>query len=276
LLAAAALRLVGTSELALDQPIARWLPNAPQASRITLRQLLQHTSGLRDYGGVRAYHEAVARGDEPWSDEEVCRRAQADELLFEPGHGWRYSNIGYMLVRRLLEGTRKQTLDGVLRAELFAPLGLDGPFVPTRRDQLSTVAFGRTDYFGGLSVHTRYHPNWVMHGVVAATAAEVTALMRALFVGELLPRHALDEMLHMVTIPIDDADRDRAGTPRYGLGVMEMGHDVPVHGHSGGGPGSTAAAYHHGDVTTCALSDADDLDAERWSVAAASGVQQTP
>jgi CubicO group peptidase (beta-lactamase class C family) len=181
-----------------------------------------------------------------------------------------------MLVRRLLEEARKQTLDDVLRAELFAPIGLVSPFVPTRRDQLSTITFGPTNYFGGRPVPTSYHPDWVMHGVVAATAAEVTALMRALFVGELLPRHALDDMLRMVPIPIDDADRDRAGRPRYGLGVMEMGHDVPVVGHSGGGPGSTAAAYHYRDVTACALSDADDLDAERWSVAAASGGEQLP
>ena len=272
LIATAMLRLVDAGELMLDQPVARWLPAAPESGRMTLRQLLQHTSGLRDYGILREYHEAVERGDEPWCDEELCRRARAAELLFEPGAGWSYSNIGYLLLRRLLERVHDQPLDAVLRSEIFGPLGLTEPFVATERSQLAAITFGKVEIFGGRSVRTGYHPGWVAHGVVAATAAEVSTMFRALFVGELLPRAMLGEMLRMVPIPIDERDRARVnGQPRYGLGVMQMGDEVTALGHSGGGPGSTAAAYHCGKITACALSDTDDLAAERWAICAVTG-----
>jgi hypothetical protein len=53
----------------------------------TLRQLLQHRAGLRDYGPLAAYHDAVARGDSPWDDATLMHEVQADDLLFEPERG---------------------------------------------------------------------------------------------------------------------------------------------------------------------------------------------
>ena len=94
-LAAGALVLVAGGRLELDASLA--------GRPFTLRQLLQHTAGLPDYGGLPAYHEAVARRAEPWSADELLRRVSSDTLLFSPGQGWAYSNVGYFFVRRLIE-----------------------------------------------------------------------------------------------------------------------------------------------------------------------------
>src|SRR5262249_56978940 len=93
-IAAAALALVGDGRLALDEPL--------DSRPYTLRQLLQHTAGLPEYGALAAYHEAVSRRDAPWSVEELLRRVVAERLLFAPGRGWTYSNVGYLFLRRLI------------------------------------------------------------------------------------------------------------------------------------------------------------------------------
>jgi len=249
LIAAAALRMVERGELALDEEIR--VPHA--AAGITLRRLLNHSSGLRDYGSVPEYHQAVARGEDPWPVDEWLRRSRADRRLPFP---WHYSNIGYFFVRRLLEETRGESLDAILRAELFAPVGV-AAFVATERAHLEGV----------LGAPPNYHPGWVMHGAVVATASETSALFRAIFAGDRLSPAMRAEMLTTVEVPRERA-AGRNDDPRYGLGVM-TGFGPGIAGHSGGSKGGgSAACYHAGEVTACALATVEDLEAERWAIAA--------
>ena len=97
ILAATALRLVEQRRLSLDDKLGAY----------TLRQLLRHEAGLADYGGVAAYHQAVAAGDAPWSEDELMARADAERPLYPAGAGWTYSNIGYLRVRALIEDDPK-------------------------------------------------------------------------------------------------------------------------------------------------------------------------
>ncbi len=69
----------------------------------TLRQLLNHTAGLPDYGALTQYHRAIAADVEPWSRATMMQRAMAGGPLFAPGEGWAYSNIGMMLAREHIE-----------------------------------------------------------------------------------------------------------------------------------------------------------------------------
>ena len=94
-LAAVALTLVRGGTLGLDLK--------PEGEPYTLRQLLQHTAGLGDYGELAEYHAAVGRRDDPWPVVELLARSRADELRYPPGEGWRYSNIGYLKVGQLIE-----------------------------------------------------------------------------------------------------------------------------------------------------------------------------
>jgi CubicO group peptidase (beta-lactamase class C family) len=101
-IAAAALALVRDGRLVLDEP----LPTRPY----TLRQLLQHRAGLTEYGRLRAYHESVERNDDAWPADEMLARTEADRLIYQPGKGWEYSNIGYSHVRRLIEQETRSPL----------------------------------------------------------------------------------------------------------------------------------------------------------------------
>ena len=271
--AALVLRLVDKGRLALDLPLARWLPAAPAAGRITLRQVLQHTSGLGDYGGLAAYQDAVRAGAEPWPFEEFLARTDADRLRFEPGAGWEYSNIGYMLLKRLLETIGEAPFRELVRREIAAPLGLARTFVPTTRADLAGLTFGPSRQVAG-EVRARYHPGWVATGVVAATAPEAARFYDALFAGTLVSPASLAEMTAAVPVAVDPGGRPwwRYG---YGLGLeieLDPAHG-PRLGHTGAGPGASAVAFHFpaaapAPLTVVALTDGESVAQVEWTALA--------
>ena len=101
LIAAAALALARDGALRLDDR----LPGRPYS----LRLLLQHRAGLADYGGLKSYHEAVSRDESAWPCQALMQAADAGRLRYEPGQGWGYSNIGYLLARQHLEALCGET-----------------------------------------------------------------------------------------------------------------------------------------------------------------------
>ncbi|HEX2528122.1 MAG TPA: serine hydrolase domain-containing protein [Geminicoccus sp.] len=277
IMAAAVLRLVARGDLELDAPAGRWLDGPATAADFTLRQLLAHTSGLGDYGALPAYQAAVRSGEAPWSRAEYLARAEAGRLLFEPGRGWRYSNVGYMLVKDILEKVGAAPLGRVLDREIFAPLGVRDVSLPTLRDELRPFLFGRSSQLGGRTVAGHYHPGWVAHGVAGGTPEAATRILHGLMTGKLLPPELLAQMRQGQPVggPIEGRPWRKPG---YGLGLMieldETGTLRPE-GHTGGGPGCSPAVYHFADsalpFTLCAVTNGEDGgQAERmvWSMAA--------
>jgi len=226
-LAAAALALVRDRLIALDG----LLPGKPYS----LRHLLQHRSGLVDYGGFRPYHEAVDRGDEPWPVPELLARLDADRLRYPVGEGWDYSNIGYLFVARLIETANASDLDTALRRLVLEPLGIESARVATTRAGLQTVTMGTAE---------GYHPGWVYHHLLVGSVADSALLLDRLTSGDLLPPHLKREMLTPFVLPGPVPERPWS-IPGYGLGVMtgETTGGLRVAGHTGGGPGSTVAVY---------------------------------
>lgn len=247
--AAAILRLVASGTLMLDVPLSEWLPDAPNASRITIRQCLQHTSGLPDYGPLPEYHEAVRQGATPWTYTEFLSRTHADQLLFEPGCSWRYSNIGYMLLHRLIETVSGQSFAEVVAVEVCRPLALSHTSVIRTREDFQTLApaysFCVSADGSPLDIRTRYDPGWVATGVVASTASDIVRFYDRLFAGDLLPGHQLDEMRTVVRAA-PTPHGQRFVVPSYGLGLIAdlMSPYGVLYGHSGAGPGYTSTALH--------------------------------
>ena len=90
-----------------------------------IERVLRHEAGLKDYGPLPAYHQAVAAGDTPWPAAELRRRAGADTHAFPPGQGWAYSNIGYLEARQRIETAHPGTLEAAAQ-QLMAQLGIGG------------------------------------------------------------------------------------------------------------------------------------------------------
>lgn len=222
-LAAAALALVAKRRLDLDAAL--------EGRAFTLRHLLQHRSGLPDYGHLTAYHAAVADRGMPWPRRLLLQSAGAHRLVFEPGQGWAYSNIGYMLVREWIEDAADAELGQALDRLVFSPLGITDVVVAREPADIAETAWGNA---------SGYHPGWVYHGLLVGPACSAAVLLH----GELLPPSLLSDMLtpHPLGGPIAGRPWRTTG---YGLGLMigtgETG--ATCIGHTGGGPGSMAAIY---------------------------------
>src|ERR1044071_5826208 len=147
-LAACALLLVAGGRLELDRAFA--------GRKYTLRQLLQHTSGLRCYTASPEYEAEVARHDDPWGADRHVLFADRP-ALFEPDTNWKYSNSGYFLVARAIEQATGMAVEPALQAMVLGPLGIEKTFIARTRADLARSVWGDED---------NYHPGWVAHGLL--------------------------------------------------------------------------------------------------------------
>lgn len=225
-LAAAVLRLADKGGVALDAPYQDW-PFTP-------RQLLQHTSGLTNYGD-QDYQDAVLNGDPVWPEADLLERTGALKLRFAPGTGWAYSNIGYLLLRRLIEQKTGQDLGEALARLVLEPAGMADTGLAETPEELEDTLWGNP---------AEYDPAWVYHGLLVGTPGDAVRFFRALMAGKLVSAAALAAMQQAYPVGAHVPHRPWTSTG-YGLGLMigEMKGCGRVLGHSGVGPASVAAAY---------------------------------
>jgi D-alanyl-D-alanine carboxypeptidase len=218
--AALVLQLVAEGVLDLDGDAA------PFADGITVRRLLNHTSGLDDFDVDMAsfwepYRQDPAHRWELGSREEL-ELVMKKPRLFPPGEGWAYHGSNYIVLRLLVEEATGQPLRDALRQRVFAPLGLqrtdlvEGPlqgdcargYLPADNPILPGGP-GPVDVTG---IDVPFHR---AGGGIVSTAGEIAQLLRALLGGNLLPDRLRMEML-------DAVESDWNETDRYGLGIGEI------------------------------------------------------
>ncbi|VVP79376.1 D-alanyl-D-alanine carboxypeptidase [Pseudomonas fluorescens] len=249
-LAVTALSLVRDGRVGLDEPIA--------GQPFTLRQLLRHEAGLADYGELAPYHAAVANHEAAWSADEMMQRLEAGRLRYSPGSGWRYSNVGYLFVGRLIERLTDLTLEDAVSQRALSPLGLSGVcFARTRADLQETCG----------ATTSNYDPGWVYHGLLIGAVSQAALFLDRLLSGHLLPADLLQQMQTPRTLGGPMPGRPWI-TPGYGLGVMQgtVEGGLSLCGHTGGGPGSVIAVYRAGDGDSSACCAVFEAGASEGSV----------
>ncbi|MGW2327305.1 serine hydrolase domain-containing protein [Streptomyces sp. NPDC001700] len=231
--------------LSLDDTVEKWLPglvrgNGNDGSLITLRQLLQHTSGLYHYledDTFRAKYTGTAFFDHRYdgaTPEELVRIALAREPDFRPGKGWGYSNTNYILAGMVIEKATGHTYASEVERRIIKPLGLRGtslpgtsPWVPGPHGRHYSTLF--VDGPGARSYDvTEFDPSIAgASGEMISTARDLNVFFRALLGGELLPPALQKEML---------TGHDLGDGRSYGLGIRSQklkACGVTVWGHSG-------------------------------------------
>lgn len=263
-IAAAALRLVERGALDLDAA----LPGPGLPEMVTLRRALNHTAGLPDYCGLRAYREAVRRRPEQaWTAPEFLAATLGQRPPGPPGR-FDYSNIGYLLVRLAIERAAKRSLGEVVEDEVFAPLGVRGLRFATTLDDVQDLAPGWGTSLGGgtarVDVSRRYHPGWVSHGALVGDAAGIARALDGLLAGRVVGPAALAAMRDAVPV---GRTHWLFQPPGYGLGLMTAfgGSADARAGHGGEGPGASTAALSRQEaggprVTAVALANTERHD----------------
>jgi D-alanyl-D-alanine carboxypeptidase len=120
--AAALLTLVEAGKVRLDDPLSRYLPDYPGGDRITILQLLNHTSGVKNYSALPGYVEKTIRQD--MTTAQIIDLFKNERPDFAPGSQWAYSNSGYTLIGAVIEAVTRKPWHVYFDEVLFKPLGL--------------------------------------------------------------------------------------------------------------------------------------------------------
>ncbi|MBQ0829230.1 serine hydrolase domain-containing protein [Streptomyces tagetis] len=247
------LQLEAEGRLSLDDTVDRWLPglvrgNGHDGTRITLRQLLNHTSGIANYTADEEFGRRYFTADGFFAhrfDTMPPRQAVAIALRhrpdFAPGTSWNYSNTNYVLAGLVIEKATGRPYGEEVRRRVVQPLGLGSTSVPGTRADLprpSSRAYSKlAETTSGPTYDvTRINPSIAYAaGEMISGSDDLTRFYTALLRGRLLPPRQLAEMT--TTVPMDDRTE-------YGLGLMKtrLSCGVTVWGHGGGIHGSTSEA----------------------------------
>ncbi|TCO45393.1 D-alanyl-D-alanine carboxypeptidase [Kribbella antiqua] len=241
------LQLVDEGRLSLDDPIDRHLPGqVPNGENITVRQVLNHQSGIYDYAHDAGYSTNRWRGTERFrhfEPGELLAVAFSHPPYFSPGQGWHYSNTNYVIAGLLIERLTDHSYGAEIARRILLPLGLSQTSVPGDRPGLPRPhARGYAEVDGKLADATLMNPSldWAA-GEMISTTRDLNQFFDALLGGRLISPAALAEMRGYVpaTSLFD-----------YGLGLQRF--HLPcgktVEGHSGELLGYTTYSLHGSEI----------------------------
>lgn len=255
-------QLAEEGSLRLDDPLATYLDWAPHGERVTLRQLLAHTSGMPDFALEADYRQQLlADPGRSWTPRETVELVSQRDLLFEPGSRWSYSNTNYVLAGLVAEAVTGAELATLLRERVAMPPGLTATYLEGLEEAPPIETAGHFDLDGdGRAENVRFIPYTALvtsgaaAGGLSSTARDVLALAGSLADGQLLSRTGLEQLTAA-----------SEASPAYGLGLtlFERG-GRRFWGHAGALPGYSALVAHaHAErVSAVALANQSGVDVQ--------------
>jgi D-alanyl-D-alanine carboxypeptidase len=241
--AAAVLQLVGEGKVSLKDPVERWLPGLlPNGREVTVRHLLNHTSGIYNYTDDPRIAAPFLAGDfgHVWTPRELIAVATSHDPLFAPGSSWSYSNTNYIVLGLIVEAATGHPLADELRARVFDRLGLDATLFPADATIPGRHAHGYSTVRGPDRDVTAINPSWAWAaGGIVSNAPDLADFYRALLRGDLVTPHLVWRMESTVEV---------TGAGAYGLGLVKT--QLPcsiVWGHDGHIPGYLTFAFSSGN-----------------------------
>lgn len=261
------LQLRDEGRLDLDRSVRTYLPDyrGEAADRVTVRQLLNHTSGLPGYDQVTDAASAIRDGmpvyQLPHDTDSLLARYASGKLVSSPGTKFEYNNADYIVLGKIVERLRGETFEQALRQYLLQPLGLRNSGM-LRQDipvpRLAETYFHRAEN-GPLTPDLPSYPeNWYASGAMYATPADLLVFANALFGGKILSR---DSMAQLLAPGLDD----------YGLGLWVYETRVDGRAHRvAKRPGRIMGAqtqlyrFLDCDITVIVLANTDAVDTDEF------------
>jgi serine beta-lactamase-like protein LACTB, mitochondrial len=264
--AAATMKLVEDGKLELDAPIQQYCPQFPSKPwPITTRELLIHTSGIRDYYGDngekpatdadrRALEQLIAHEE----SEQYTRYTEVisplnafktDPLLFQPGTRVQYSSLGYRVLGCVLEGAADRPYRMLMRELVFVPAGMTST---TEDDAPAIVPHRAQGYSRGPNDTTVRAPfrdvsENLPAGGYLSTTEDLIRFALAFSSGRLVMAQTRDKMLEHPKLADGTLAPNPFGNPKYfyGMGIMvDPGEEQPAWFHTGGQSGTSALLFY--------------------------------
>ncbi|MEV0407548.1 serine hydrolase domain-containing protein [Actinoallomurus sp. NPDC050550] len=246
------MQLAGDDRLSLDDTVERWLPgvvtgNGNDGCAITIRQLLQHTSGIHDdYPDYTSADDFYQHRYDVYTPEQIVARAMRHRPDFQPGKDWNYSNTGYVLLGMIIQRVTGHPWHQEVRDRIVRPLGLTHTFWPGASPKLPRPHADSYQRFKPgeplVDVTEQVGPFAGGEAGLVSTTADLNRFFRALLGGRLLPSAQLAQMKR--TIPISKEFEQFMPGARDGLGLFSRALSCggTYWGHEGGDSGWISAA----------------------------------
>ncbi|MCE3075864.1 serine hydrolase domain-containing protein [Chryseobacterium gwangjuense] len=243
-------KLIEKKELNLNDKLSKFYPKIPNAEKITISQLLHHSSGLGDY--------VVGKNTMKWltekvSEEQIMNHIIEQGSLFEPGTKVQYSNSGYYLLTKILEKISKKSYADNLKETFVQPLQLKDFYTVSQKPANVFSSYNYANTWE--SVKDFDFNNVVGVGDIATTPTNLNIILNALFAGKIVSKESLSAMM-----PRED---------RFGMGLAL----VPFYskmfvGHSGGTYGTNSLMIYNGedDISISYSLNADRIGANNFVI----------
>lgn len=269
-LAALVLQFAEEGRFTLDDRISGWVPNYPNIdNNITIRQLLNHTSGIHDFvKHTKSPWQLAYKSTQIWSQDKIFMEL-VDKPYFSPGNGWHYSTTNYTLLRMIAEKATEINVSTEIRNRFLIPLSLDGTIILDPLEQLPKDINIANNWMGGFVDLAPKPQPWTTTSphLIYATAEDSAKWMHLLYhEKKILNQKSLDQMLNF-HFPTPN-DPPLSG---YGLGVMFIDHalaekefgvkGVRMWGHGGSTHGFRAIVMYlpdHGMTISVLINGNDD------------------
>ncbi|WP_367606765.1 serine hydrolase domain-containing protein [Legionella sp. W05-934-2] len=228
--AATILQLQQDNLLSIDDTIGSWLPEYKQWSNITIKQLLNHTSGIYNYTDSTSLKNKYMQ--DPMmelKDRELIGYAEKESLYFEPGQGWHYSNTGYVLLGLIIEKATGKKVETVIEEQLLnnPQLSLQNSYYVTHiapQYIQDRMIHGYYEYSADNAVDvTPLSLSWAKSaGSIVSNSYDITHWIRMVFSGRVFDNESMSDFTEVVSVKSGQllaklTEEDDVG---YGLGIQ--------------------------------------------------------
>ncbi|MFD0417769.1 serine hydrolase domain-containing protein [Streptomyces sp. NPDC127108] len=248
------LQLEAEGRLSMSDTVEDWLPglvrgNGHDGRKVSLRQLLNHTSGIYDYTEDPGLHLQgkifLSHRYDTWQPEQLVALAMRHKPKFAPGAGWNYTTTEYVLAAMVVERATGRSYAAEAERRIFKPLGLHATSLPGTGVRIPAPSGRMYTKFPDDPQHTvhditEFNPSWGWSaGEIISSTGDLDRFLTALMRGKLLPEAQMREMTTTVPSPdFGDGQDDGLGIFRAKLPCGKV-----VWGHTGFMPGSQSMAY---------------------------------
>lgn len=216
------LQLQQEGRLDLDDPVGRWLPDLPNADRVTLRMLANFTSGYPDYVPSPEFLAAfTANPFRAWRQQELLDIAFATPPLYEPGTSWNYAHTNYVILGQVIRKVTGHTVGQEIRRRVLVPLGLTHTRSNNGPAMTGPVLHAFDGERGLYEDSTFWNPSWTLGSgmIMTSDIRDMARTAWATGTGALLSRSSFRQMMAPTTV----GKGPLTARIHYGLGVVIRG-----------------------------------------------------
>ncbi|AZA79875.1 class A beta-lactamase-related serine hydrolase [Chryseobacterium sp. G0186] len=234
------LQLVEKGKLNLNDPLSKFYPEIPNAKKITIQNMLNHTSGLGDYVGKSIENNWLF--GKPVGDKAIIEVIKKDGVSFKPGEKMSYSNSAYFLLSRILEKIYNQPYNEILKENILEKVKMPHTFSVLDHPKNIFKSYELEDKKWVEVKDFDFH-NCIGLGDITSTPEDLNNFINALFKGQLIQKETLDMMI------------SNKNGKLFGLGIMKMPfYNIALYGHGGDTAGShSTLAFEPNDQLSYAI-----------------------